>query len=121
MMLAILLGSILIIFLFHCYLKYSRVGRLLRLIPGPKDYPIIGNVHHYNVDNDRILEKIGELNNKFYPIYKFWFLVYYGVALLDPDDIQVLLTSNKYIEKGIFYKHIRHWLSTGLLLSGVFN
>ncbi|XP_015180017.1 PREDICTED: cytochrome P450 4C1-like isoform X3 [Polistes dominula] len=118
MMVAILLGSILIIFLFHCYLKYRRVGRLLRLIPGPKEYPIIGNIYHYYVDNDRLLEKLEEMNIKFYPIHKFWILTYYGVTLLNPDDIQVLLSSNEYIEKGILYRNLQHWLSTGLLISG---
>ncbi|XP_015179306.1 PREDICTED: cytochrome P450 4C1-like [Polistes dominula] len=117
MMLTILLGSISIIFLFHCYLKYGRVGRLLSLIPGPKGYPIIGNVHHYYVDNEILLKKFWKLNDDYYPIQKVWFLMYYAVILLDPDDIQVLLTSNTCIKKGIFYKHLQHWLSTGLLTS----
>ncbi|XP_015179359.1 PREDICTED: cytochrome P450 4C1-like isoform X2 [Polistes dominula] len=118
MMLAILLGLISIIFLFHCYFKYRRVGRLLSLIPGPKGYPIFGNIHHYQIHHDLVLEKFWELNNQYSPVQKIWSCVYYAVNLADPEDIQVLLTSNKYIEKGLFYKHLRHWLSTGLLLSG---
>ncbi|KAI4473951.1 hypothetical protein M0804_015088, partial [Polistes exclamans] len=117
MMLAILLGSIFILFVTHCYLRYRRVGRLLSLIPGPTEYPLIGNVHHLHVNDDSVFQKLWKLNNEYYPIYKLWILHVNAVILLDPDDIQVLLKSNEYIEKGFLYKPLMPWLSTGLLTS----
>ncbi|KAI4477381.1 hypothetical protein M0804_012767 [Polistes exclamans] len=116
-MLAILSGLILFLFALHCVIKYRRVGRLLSLIPGPQEYPIIGNMHHFQGDDDLLLGKLWRMDNKYYPIYKVWTLFFRSVVLLDPEDIQVLLKSNEHIEKGAFYKYIRPWLSSGLLTS----
>ncbi|KAI4477353.1 hypothetical protein M0804_012739 [Polistes exclamans] len=117
MLLAISLGLILIIFLLHCYIRYRKVGRLLSLLPGPHEYPIIGNIYHFQVDNEHLLETAWKLNNKYYPIYKVWTFLFSGVVLLDPKDIEVLLKSNVHIEKGPIYKYLMPWFSTGLLTS----
>ncbi|XP_015179379.1 PREDICTED: cytochrome P450 4C1-like, partial [Polistes dominula] len=117
MMYAVLLGTILFLFLLHCFIKYRRVGRLLSLISGPKEYPIIGNMHHVQVDNNHFLEELWKLGRVHYPIYKLWSFFISSVVLLDPDDIQVLLSSNENLEKGINYKSFLPWLSSGLLTS----
>ncbi|XP_046827974.1 cytochrome P450 4C1-like isoform X2 [Vespa crabro] len=112
------LGSIFILFLLHCSIRYGRMGRILNNIPGPNEYPIIGNIHHLHVDNEHLLQRIWDMSAKFYPIFKIWCFYFWVVVLLHPDDIEVLMRSTKNIEKGIAYHFLRPWLSTGLLTSG---
>ncbi|XP_015179353.1 PREDICTED: cytochrome P450 4C1-like isoform X2 [Polistes dominula] len=118
MMLSILLSFILFLILLHCFIRYRRVGRLISLLPGPQEYPIIGNLHHVHTDNEHLLQQIWKLSKENYPIFKIWTLFFSAVILLDPDDIQELLKSNEYLEKGDMYKSLMPWLSSGLLISG---
>ncbi|XP_014610539.1 PREDICTED: cytochrome P450 4C1-like isoform X2 [Polistes canadensis] len=117
-MLAILLGSILFLFALHCVIRYRRVGRLLSLIPGPREYPIIGNMYHLQVDDEHLIKELWRISNEYYPIYKVWSFFISSITLLDPDDIQELLKSKEHIEKAALYKYLRPWLSYGLLTSG---
>ncbi|XP_043498466.1 cytochrome P450 4C1-like [Polistes fuscatus] len=116
MFLTIFLSSILLLFVLHCKIRYGRIGRILNSLPGPKSYPIIGNVLHLK-DSHYLIQKIWELNNKYFPIYKIWTLRYYLVFLLHPDDIKVLMTSTENIDKEDVYYLLRPWLSYGLLTS----
>ncbi|KAF7389255.1 hypothetical protein HZH66_010392 [Vespula vulgaris] len=118
MFLTILLSPILFLFVLHCFIRYGRKGRILSRIPEPKAYPIIGNIHRFQVDNERQLEKLWKVDKKFYPIYKIWSFFFCSIHLLHPVDIEVLMRSTKYIEKGMPYKCLKPWLSTGLLTSG---
>ncbi|KAL2719308.1 cytochrome P450 4C1-like isoform X1 [Vespula squamosa] len=117
MLLTILLSLLLLLFILHCFIRYSRVGRILHHIPGPKAYPIIGNMYHFQVDNEHILEKFWKINDEFYPIYKVWTFFISIVIMLQPEDVEILLRSTKHIEKSFPYKYIQPWLSTGLLTS----
>ncbi|XP_043488606.1 cytochrome P450 4C1-like [Polistes fuscatus] len=118
MMLSILLGTILFLIALHCVIRYRRVGRFLSLIPGPREYPIIGNMYLFQVANEHMYEKFWRVCNKYYPIFKLWIFFFSIVILLDPDDIQELLKSNEHIEKATFYKYLSPWLSSGLLNNG---
>ncbi|XP_014612686.1 PREDICTED: cytochrome P450 4C1-like isoform X1 [Polistes canadensis] len=115
MFLTIFLSSILLLFVLHCKIKYGRIGRILDCLPGPKEYPIIGNIH--NLYDENFIQKAWELNNKYFPIYKVWVFSYYAVILLHPDDIKVLMTSTENIDKEYVYYFLRPWLSYGLLTS----
>ncbi|XP_043504764.1 cytochrome P450 4C1-like [Polistes fuscatus] len=116
MFLTIFLSSILLLFVLHCKIRYGRIGRILNSLPGPKSYPIIGNVLHLK-DSHYVIQKMWELNNKNFPIYKIWTLIYSVVFLLHPDDIKVLMTSTENIDKEDVYYMLRPWLSYGLLTS----
>ncbi|KAL2723975.1 cytochrome P450 4C1-like [Vespula squamosa] len=118
MFLTVLLVLILLLFVLHCFIRYGRMGRILNRIPGPKAHPIIGNIYHFQVDNEHLLQKLWESNEEFYPIYTIWTFFFCLVTLLHPLDIEVLMRSTKYIEKGMAYKSLRPWLSNGLLTSG---
>ncbi|KAI4476572.1 hypothetical protein M0804_013466 [Polistes exclamans] len=115
MFLTIFLSSILLLFFLHCKIRYGRIGRILHCLPGPKTYPIIGNL--LCVNDCSLLQKIWKLNNEYFPIYKMWTFMYIIVFVLHPDDIKVLLTSTKAIYKDDVYNFLRPWLSYGLLTS----
>lgn len=57
MFFSILLGLIFLLFLLHCIIRYGRIGRILNSIPGPKEFPIIGNLIHFMVDNGKLYGK----------------------------------------------------------------
>ncbi|XP_015179367.1 PREDICTED: cytochrome P450 4C1-like [Polistes dominula] len=116
-MYSILLSSILLLFLLHCWIRYRRAGKFLSLIPEPPGYPIIGNMHYFQVDNEKLLYQLWRLSDEYYPIFKIWSFFLCTVFIFDPDDIQELLKSNEHIEKGILYKPLIPWLSYGLLIS----
>ncbi|XP_015188462.1 PREDICTED: cytochrome P450 4C1-like [Polistes dominula] len=115
MFLTILTSFVLLLFILHCYIKYRREGRLLNKIPGPKAYPIIGNIHHMRVPNDEILKQYWKIGDEFYPIYKIWSFLFSSVILLHPEDIKIFMTNKELTTKYMPYKHMQSWLSTGLL------
>lgn len=48
---------------------------------------------------------------------KLWFGPRLGIFLLDPNDIEVILSSNVYIDKSPEYRFFKPWLGDGLLIS----
>ncbi|XP_025262057.1 cytochrome P450 4C1-like isoform X2 [Camponotus floridanus] len=55
--------------------------------------------------------------NEYYPFFKFGGFFVYGVCISHPDDLETILSSTKYIEKGRLYNLLHPWLNTGLLTS----
>ncbi|KAI4484617.1 hypothetical protein M0804_007183 [Polistes exclamans] len=117
MFFTIFLGLVAFLFLLHCIIISRRVTKVLEALPGPKGYPIIGNLLDFQKKNEKLFEAISKMDKKYYPIYKTWFLFITTVVLLHPEDIEVLMKSSKHITKSIVYKFIKPWLSTGLVTS----
>nr|XP_050855290.1 cytochrome P450 4C1-like isoform X3 [Vespula vulgaris] len=117
-MFTILLGFISFLFLLHYYIKYRRIGRILQDVPGPKAYPIIGNILRFQSSNlEKTFGKLLEVDKEYYPIYKVWSFFFTSVTLLHPKDIEKLVKSSKNIEKSTAYNYIKPWLSNGLVTS----
>ncbi|KAF5301471.1 hypothetical protein FQA39_LY02200 [Lamprigera yunnana] len=57
------------------------------------------------------------MNREYYPIYKMSNLFLNSVAILSPEDIEILLTSKKHLQKSNIYNMMEAWLGTGLLTS----
>lgn len=117
MFLTIFLGLFAFFFLLHCIIISRRVNRILEALPGPKGYPIIGNLLDFQKNNEKLFEVFLNTDKKYYPIYKVWLLFINTVVLLHPEDIEVLMKSPKHITKSVGYKFIKPWLSTGLVTS----
>ncbi|XP_015127506.1 cytochrome P450 4C1 [Diachasma alloeum] len=100
----------------NVYLHRSRIGRYVDEIPGPKGFPIIGNLLDFIVPADEVFLLLGKLSNQFYPIYKHWILHRPMVNIQHPDDVE-LLSNTKAIEKTSHLVLLRPWLNDGLLLS----
>ncbi|KAL6419099.1 hypothetical protein ACFW04_011567 [Cataglyphis niger] len=117
MFIAILLLSMFILLLYYYYVHYGRNERLLNLVPGPPGHPIIGNAIQFNVSVEEIWKLFISLSDKYYPIFKVWSCFTYYVLIRHPDDMEIILSSTKHIEKGYVYKLLHPWLGTGLLTS----
>ncbi|KAJ8679349.1 hypothetical protein QAD02_015136 [Eretmocerus hayati] len=101
---------------FHCSVRYSKAGRLISKIPGPKVYPIFGNtlsLWKSQVD----LWKFARAVFPQYPILKLWSFTYATVIIHDPDDVKILLLDRTNIRKASMYNLMDSWLGTGLISS----
>ncbi|NP_001165978.1 cytochrome P450 4AB12 isoform X1 [Nasonia vitripennis] len=112
-----LLLVILGVLIFHISTRYSRMGKLVNKIPGPRPIPILGNMLLLNVSSDKLFGIMRELINSYYPILKVWFCTNAMVGLRHPDDLEVILSSQKAIDKSYVYGYLEPWLKTGLLTS----
>ncbi|GJQ81203.1 hypothetical protein Trydic_g23371 [Trypoxylus dichotomus] len=105
--------------LLYVYWKLSRkhMLELANKLPGPPGYPLIGNA----------LDYLGSNSDIFYNTYKYSFIydtvcrVWIGPKLLtfliDPRDVELILSSHVYIDKASEYKFFKPWLGDGLLIS----
>lgn len=100
---------------------YQRFGEMLRhtdKLPGPPAYPIIGNgLLFLNKSPSEFLRIIGMLLRQYGDCLRVWLGTQLVIVVQDPKDIEVLLSSPKYIDKSTEYDFIRPWLGEGLLTS----
>ncbi|KAL7292865.1 hypothetical protein TKK_0013539 [Trichogramma kaykai] len=118
----ILLASLLVILgvllILHLYTITSRIRWVLRSMTGPPTWPILGNLLIFNVPVEKQWSVIRRLTKEYYPIAKILFGPFHVyVSLRHPDDLEVLLTSQKHITKGDSYSYLHPWLKSGLLTS----
>lgn len=51
------------------------------------------------------------------PIIRVWVVFFPMFIVLDPSDLQVVLSSKKHTDKIFFYKFLHNFLGTGLITS----
>uniref|UniRef100_A0A182VPL0 Uncharacterized protein n=2 Tax=Anopheles merus TaxID=30066 RepID=A0A182VPL0_ANOME len=109
------LGSLAVVYL------YRRFGEMLKhtgKLGGPPAYPILGNgLMFLNKSPAAFLRIIGELLQRYGDCFRVWLGTQLVIVMGDPKDIEVLLSSPKYIDKSTEYDFIRPWLGEGLLTS----
>uniref|UniRef100_A0A182Q7Y3 Cytochrome P450 n=1 Tax=Anopheles farauti TaxID=69004 RepID=A0A182Q7Y3_9DIPT len=100
---------------------YQRFGEMLKhtgKLGGPPAYPIIGNgLLFLNKSPAEFLQIIGVLLKQYGDCFRVWLGTQLAIVVVDPKDIEVLLSSPKYIDKSTEYDFIRPWLGEGLLTS----
>lgn len=104
------------------YLIYFRVSRrrLIELgdkLPGPPALPIVGNALEFFGSPDAIFQKIFEKSYEYEGVVRLWMGPKLVVFLTDPRDVEVILSSNVYIDKSVEYRFFEPWLGNGLLIS----
>ncbi|XP_012271223.1 cytochrome P450 4C1 [Orussus abietinus] len=102
---------------FHCYVRGGKRGELINKIPGPVALPFIGNILSFLVPFEELWYVLRRHNRDYYPIYRLWSVRWPVVNLQHPDDLEVLLSSPKHIEKSLIYNFLHPWFGTGLLTS----
>nr|CAD7606568.1 unnamed protein product [Timema genevievae] len=63
------------------------------------------------------LQAVFKIHKEYGSIVRLWLGVNLFVILSDPKYVEVILGSNKLIDKGVIYKYLYDWLGTGLLTS----
>ncbi|KAK0082046.1 hypothetical protein PV326_007366, partial [Microctonus aethiopoides] len=92
-------------------------GQSIDKIPGPRWYPVIGNALDILVHLEDLWHFLRRSGRDFYPVTKFWIINWPVVNIRHPDDLEILLSSNKNITKSLFYDYLHPWLNEGLLTS----
>ncbi|XP_012064252.1 PREDICTED: cytochrome P450 4C1-like [Atta cephalotes] len=118
MLISTFLLLILIVYLiYHYYVQYGPIGRLINNIPGPSGYPIIGNTLQLLISREDLWKLLKILSDK-YSVWKLWSFFEYIVSIRHPDDLEIILSSTKHINKSRLYNVLHPWFGTGLLTSG---
>ncbi|XP_076642431.1 cytochrome P450 4g15 [Halictus rubicundus] len=104
------------------YLIYFRISRrhLVELgekLPGPPALPILGNALEFLGSSDAIFNKVYSKSFEYNDVVRLWLGPKLVVFLTDPRDVEVILSSNVYIDKSAEYRFFKPWLGNGLLIS----
>jgi len=116
--LSILVTLLLVIII--SYLKSRRSNKLfVKELPGPPTLPLLGNAMMLlGKSLPQILQTLETLPKIYGKTVRFYIGPTHQMLLMtDPKDIQVVLRSQKLIEKSDEYKYTIPWVSTGLLTS----
>ncbi|CAH0389544.1 unnamed protein product [Bemisia tabaci] len=112
-------ATALVLWYFYFRLTRRRLYELAAKIPGFEGFPLIGSAHVLVGNPNAMFETAYSLSFNFKegtPI-KAWFGPRLFVALTDPRDIEIILSSYSHIDKAPEYKFFEPWLGDGLLIS----
>ncbi|XP_046489385.1 cytochrome P450 4g15-like [Neodiprion pinetum] len=101
----------------YYYLENSRIVKMGHLIPGPPTVPFLGNaLIVLNVEPTQIIAKLSTFASYGKVIRAFMGPLLY-VFIIDPKDIEIILSSHVHIDKSFEYRFFKPWLGEGLLIS----
>ncbi|KAJ8915092.1 hypothetical protein NQ315_014347 [Exocentrus adspersus] len=106
-----------IFYVWVSWIKNYKFWKHLMEIPGPKYYPIIGNMLDILFDVDNLFYSERKRCKTFYPIFKRWSFNLSVVTLISAEDIELVLSNMKHNTKSHIYDFLHDWLGTGLLTS----
>ncbi|XP_037030522.1 cytochrome P450 4g15 [Bradysia coprophila] len=105
--------------LWFVYWKLSRrhMLELAKTLPGPDGLPIIGNLLDLVGTSHSVFQTVVTEGEKFEHVARLWLGPKLVVLLFDPRDVELILSSQVYIDKSYEYKFFKPWLGEGLLIS----
>ncbi|XP_071554798.1 cytochrome P450 4g15 [Temnothorax nylanderi] len=105
--------------LYYIYFKISRrhMIELAEKIPGPEGLPVIGNTLLLLGSSDTMFRNLYRKSFEYDQIIKLWLGPKLLVFLMDPRDVEIILSSHVYIDKSTEYRFFQPWLGNGLLIS----
>lgn len=117
--LSIIIASVVILYFWYRQ-KFLKRFELVDKLPGPRGYPIIGNALDFvGKSPPQILKQLHKYYNSFSHQKLGVFRIGTAVMCLltHPETAEVLLSSQKFLEKSDEYDFISEWLASGLLTS----
>ncbi|XP_015609095.1 cytochrome P450 4C1 isoform X2 [Cephus cinctus] len=91
-----------------------RLIEFSKKLPGPPTLPLIGNALAFACSSTETLNVVTSLCN-YGPIFRVWMGPKLFVAITDPRDYEVILTSPKASHKGAFYRFMKPFIGEGLV------
>ena len=106
----VILASIYILYILK---NYIRCVIFISRLNGPKTVPILGNARCVLKDN--LLYRLAHETGTYGRVIRIWLTGLPYVMILEPEDIQVVLSSMKHTRKIFFYKLLDNFLGKGLI------
>ncbi|KAI4492983.1 hypothetical protein M0802_009820 [Mischocyttarus mexicanus] len=112
----LLISAILLLYIYF-RVSFQHMIKLADQLPGPKGYPVIGNALDFLGNPDAIFDTAIKLSEEYSKVARLWIGPKLIIFLVDPRDIEIILSSHVYIDKSTEYKFFKPWLGNGLLIS----
>ncbi|KAF5302920.1 hypothetical protein FQA39_LY02100 [Lamprigera yunnana] len=113
----LLLLPILVLWYIYWRLSKKHMVELAEKIPGPKGWPLIGNVLEFVGPSFQIFKRIYEMSLTYDSVVRCWLGPKLLIFLTDPRDVEIILNSSVHIDKASEYRFFQPWLGNGLLIS----
>ncbi|KMQ95528.1 putative cytochrome p450 4aa1 [Lasius niger] len=107
------LAFLAIIYVIYALKNYIRILRFIFTLDGPKTVPILGNANAILEGN--LIQRMTNEAQSYGRIFRIWVTLLPYVVLVEPEDIQVVLSSMKHTRKIFFYKLLDNFLGKGLV------
>ncbi|XP_024085651.1 cytochrome P450 4g15-like [Cimex lectularius] len=97
----------------------KHLYELAEKLPGQPGLPLLGNTLTFALSHNKILETLYEMSfqDKFQDLAKLWLGPRLVVILVNPKDIEIILSSSVHLKKSNEYKFFEPWFGNGLLIS----
>ncbi|XP_067631159.1 probable cytochrome P450 4aa1 [Eurosta solidaginis] len=95
---------------------YIKSVLLSMKLTGPEALPILGNCLLLK-EKDMLAKRVATAFGLYGPLIRIWVLLFPFFVVLQPDDLQIILSSKKHTEKVFIYKLMHNFLGKGLITS----
>lgn len=113
----LVLATLVVLIIWH-YFENREMYQLIAKLPGPKGFPLFGiAIDVLNLSQVDAFQYMFNLAKKYGPFFSVQVGPLCAVLLSDPRDVEIVLSSRKFIEKSDEYKPFDEWLGTGLFVS----
>lgn len=113
-----IISMLILYFLLPLFKKYLERMKMLEKFPGPKGLPVLGNAWEMlKVKPEDLLDVFEKFQNDCGTTIKLMFGPQANILFTDPKDVEIILGSQKILEKSDEYSFLIDWLGTGLLIS----
>ncbi|EZA52145.1 probable cytochrome P450 4aa1 [Ooceraea biroi] len=102
-----------VIYVVYTLKNYIRILRFILTLGGPKTVPILGNANL--IFDGNLVRRMTDEAPLYGRIFRIWLTFLPYVVLVEPEDIQVVLSSIKHTQKICFYKLLDNFLGKGLV------
>ncbi|XP_029344467.1 cytochrome P450 4C1 isoform X2 [Acyrthosiphon pisum] len=118
----LLYSAIISVVVFWCSCKWNNrhINKLDSKMKGPPAYPIIGSALELLGTPEQVINVLlGFYNNYGSEPFKVWLGPFFGVYIIKPEDVQIVLNNSKALQKDRFYEFIKNIFGEGLLTAPV--
>lgn len=114
MLFVLVITSLLVLFVWYCKI-YHESYVSVEIFPGPPTWPLIGNALEFlGKSPSQLLPTLEKLKNEYGQTIRMLIGQRIQIILTDPKDVEIVLSSQKLLDKSDEYDFIRPWLAEGV-------